>query len=51
MSSSQFLTSFNLNGLLIATVPLALVSMGQLNVLLVGTFDVSVGAKTTLAAS
>ncbi len=29
--------------------PLALVSMGQLNVLLVGTFDVSVGALTTLS--
>jgi ribose transport system ATP-binding protein len=46
--SPEFLSSFNLNGLLIATVPLALISMGQLNVLLVGTFDVSVGALTTL---
>jgi ribose transport system ATP-binding protein len=47
--SSDFLTTFNLNGLLIATVPLALISMGQLNVLLVGTFDVSVGALATLS--
>jgi ribose transport system ATP-binding protein len=47
--SSDFLTTYNLNGLLLATVPLALVSMGQLNVLLVGTFDVSVGALTTLS--
>lgn len=47
--SSKFLTTYNLNGLLLATVPLALVSIGQLNVLLVGTFDVSVGALATLA--
>jgi ribose transport system ATP-binding protein len=46
--SSQFLTSFNLNGLLVATVPLALVSMGQLVVLLVRYFDISVGGTLTL---
>lgn len=46
--SSAFLTEFNLNGLFVATVPLALLSMGQLNVLLVGSFDVSVGALMTL---
>jgi ribose transport system ATP-binding protein len=45
--SADFATSFNLNGLFIATVPLALVSMGQLNAMLVGGFDVSVGALMT----
>jgi ABC-type sugar transport system ATPase subunit/ribose/xylose/arabinose/galactoside ABC-type transport system permease subunit len=46
--SSAFSSSFNLNGLFIAVVPLALVSMGQLNAMLVGGFDVSVGAVMTL---
>jgi ribose transport system ATP-binding protein len=47
-SSSQFLTTFNLNGLLVAIVPLSLVSMGQLVVLLVRNFDISVGGTLTL---
>lgn len=46
--SSAFLSEFNLNGLLLATLPLALVAMGQLSVLLVGNFDISVGALMTL---
>jgi ribose transport system ATP-binding protein len=44
----DFLTSYNVNGLLVAVVPLALLSMGQLNALLVGSFDVSVGGLVTL---
>jgi ribose/xylose/arabinose/galactoside ABC-type transport system permease subunit len=43
-----FLGSYNLNNLLLATMPLALVSMGQTFALLVGGFDVSVGALMTL---
>jgi ribose transport system ATP-binding protein len=46
--SSSFLSSYNINSLLIAAVPLALVSMGQANALLVGGFDVSVGAVITI---
>jgi ribose/xylose/arabinose/galactoside ABC-type transport system permease subunit len=42
-----FLTSYNLRNLLLATMPLALVSMGQTCALLVGGFDVSVGALLT----
>jgi ribose transport system ATP-binding protein len=42
-----FLTSFNLNNLLLATMPLALVSLGQATALLVGGFDVSVAALMT----
>ncbi len=43
-----FLTSYNLRNLLLATMPLALVAMGQTCALLVGGFDVSVGALLTL---
>ena len=43
-----FLTSYNLRNLLLMTLPLALVSMGQTSALLVGGFDVSVGALMTL---
>ena len=43
-----FLTSYNLRNLLLATMPLALVSMGQTCALLVGGFDVSVAALMTL---
>ena len=43
-----FLTSYNLRNLLLATLPLALVSIGQTSALLVGGFDVSVGALMTL---
>ena len=42
-----FLTSYNLNNLLLATMPLALVSLGQATALLVGGFDVSVAALMT----
>jgi ribose transport system ATP-binding protein len=42
--SAAFLTEFNLNSLLLLTVPLALASMGQTHVLLLGQFDISVGA-------
>ena len=43
-----FLTSYNLRNLLLATMPLALVALGQTCALLVGGFDVSVGALVTL---
>jgi ribose transport system ATP-binding protein len=43
-----FLTSYNLNNLLLAAMPLGLVSMGQTCALLVGGFDVSVGALMTM---
>jgi ribose/xylose/arabinose/galactoside ABC-type transport system permease subunit len=43
-----FLTSYNLRNLLLATMPLALVSLGQTSALLVGGFDVSVGALMTV---
>jgi ribose/xylose/arabinose/galactoside ABC-type transport system permease subunit len=43
-----FLTSYNLGNLLLATMPLALVSFGQASALLVGGFDVSVGALMTM---
>ena len=43
-----FLTSYNLRNLLLMTMPLALVSIGQTTALLVGGFDVSVGALMTL---
>ena len=42
-----FLTSFNINNLLLLTMPLALVSLGQTCALLVGGFDVSVAALMT----
>jgi ribose transport system ATP-binding protein len=44
---SAFLTGYNLGNLLLATMPLALVSLGQTSALLVGGFDVSVGALMT----
>jgi ribose transport system ATP-binding protein len=43
-----FLTSYNLRNLLLMTLPLALVSMGQTSALLVGGFDISVGALMTV---
>jgi ribose transport system ATP-binding protein len=43
-----FLTEYNLNNLLLATMPLALVAIGQTNALLVGGFDVSVAALVTM---
>jgi ribose transport system ATP-binding protein len=42
-----FLTSFNINNLLLLAMPLALVSLGQTCALLVGGFDVSVAALMT----
>ncbi len=48
LRQDAFLTSYNLHNLLLATMPLALVSMGQTCALLVGGFDVSVGALMTL---
>jgi ribose transport system ATP-binding protein len=42
-----FLTDYNLQNLLLTTMPLALVAIGQTNALLVGGFDVSVAALMT----
>lgn len=47
MREEAFLSSYNLNNLLLATMPLALVSLGQATALLVGGFDVSVAALMT----
>jgi len=44
---SEFLGKLNLNSLLLESMPLVLVSLGQLCALLVGGFDVSVGALMT----
>jgi ribose transport system ATP-binding protein len=46
--SSAFLSEYNLNSLLLTSVPLALVAIAQANALLVGGFDVSVGAVMAL---
>src|SRR3954451_23858577 len=43
-----FLTKYNLGNLLLTTMPLALVSLGQTSALLVGGFDVSVAALMTM---
>lgn len=43
-----FLTEYNIQNLLLTTLPLALVAIGQTNALLVGGFDVSVAALMTL---
>lgn len=48
LRQDAFLTDYNLRNLLLATMPLALVSMGQTCALLVGGFDVSVAALMTL---
>jgi ribose transport system ATP-binding protein len=45
---SAFLGKLNLNSLLLATMPLALVSLGQASALLVGGFDISVAALMTM---
>ena len=45
---STFLSSFNLNGMLIATLPMALAALAQTNALMVKAFDVSVGALISL---
>lgn len=48
VTHDAFLTEYNLKNLLITTMPLALVALGQTNALLVGGFDISVGALVTL---
>jgi ribose transport system ATP-binding protein len=48
VSHEAFLTAYNINNLLLTTMPLALVAIGQTNALLVGGFDVSVAALMTL---
>ena len=45
---SAFLSTFNLNGVMIATLPMAMAAMGQTSALMVKAFDVSVGALLTL---
>lgn len=47
VNQDAFLTSYNLGNLLLTTMPLALVAIGQTNALLVGGFDVSVAALMT----
>src|SRR5512140_2077251 len=46
--SPAFLSGFNLNSLLLATLPLALVTMAQMNALLAGYLDISVGSIMTI---
>lgn len=46
--SDVFLSDFNINSLLLSTLPLSLVAVGQLHALLVGEFDISVGATLGL---
>jgi ribose transport system ATP-binding protein len=48
VSQDAFLTEYNLNNLLLTTMPLALAAIGQTNALLVGGFDISVAALMTL---
>jgi ribose transport system ATP-binding protein len=48
LNNDAFLTSYNLRNLLLATMPLALVGLGQTSALLVGGFDVSVAALMTM---
>jgi ribose transport system ATP-binding protein len=47
-TQDAFLTEYNIRNLLLTTMPLALVAIGQTNALLVGGFDISVGALITL---
>jgi len=47
VKQDAFLTSYNLGNLLLTTMPLILVSLGQATALLVGGFDVSVAALMT----
>ena len=46
--SEAFLSEFNLTSLLLATLPLALVTMAQMNALLAGYLDISVGSIMTM---
>jgi ribose transport system ATP-binding protein len=48
VATDAFLTQYNINNLLLFTLPLALVAVGQTNALLVGGFDVSVAALMTM---
>ncbi len=48
ITQEAFLTQYNVRNLLLTTMPLALVAIGQTNALLVGGFDVSVAALMTL---
>ena len=47
VNQEAFLSTYNLQNLLLTTMPLALVAIGQTNALLVGGFDVSVAALMT----
>ena len=47
-NQEAFLSEYNLRNLLLSTMPLALVAIGQTNALLVGGFDVSVAALMTV---
>lgn len=46
--SPAFLSEFNLTSLLLATIPLALVTMAQMNALVAGYLDISVGSIMTM---
>ena len=46
--SPAFLSEYNLNSLLLATIPLALVAAAQMNALLAGYLDISVGSIMTM---
>jgi cytosine/adenosine deaminase-related metal-dependent hydrolase/ribose/xylose/arabinose/galactoside ABC-type transport system permease subunit len=46
--SNAFLSEYNLKSLLLATLPLALVTMAQVNALLAGYLDISVGSIMTI---
>ncbi len=46
--SKAFLTPYNLKSLLLVTLPLALVTMAQVNAMLVGYLDISVGSTMTI---
>ncbi len=46
--SPAFVSEFNLNSLLLATLPLAIVTMAQVNALLAGYLDISVGSIMTI---
>jgi cytosine/adenosine deaminase-related metal-dependent hydrolase/ribose/xylose/arabinose/galactoside ABC-type transport system permease subunit len=46
--SRAFLSDFNLESLLLATIPLALVTMAQMNALVAGYLDISVGSIMTM---
>src|SRR2546430_9416315 len=48
VGQSAFLTQYNLRNLLLMTLPIALVAIGQTNALLVGGFDVSLARLMTM---